>query len=78
MTEHQSRNKAQQSTETMNVMMAEKFLEAMNKKMLTFMVLLDLSKAFDSIDHAKLLVKMSSMGVSSSTLEWIHPGAGVI
>ena len=36
------------------------------------MVLLDLSKAFDSIDHAKLLVKMSSMGVSSSALEWFR------
>ena len=43
-------------------MMTDKFLEAMNNKMLTFMVLLDLSKAFDSIDHAKLLVKLRSLG----------------
>ena len=40
--------------------------------MLTFMVLLDLSKAFDSIDHAKMLVKMSSMGMSSLALEWVR------
>ena len=64
LTEHQSGNKAQHSTETLNVMMTDKFLEAMNNKMLTFMVLLDLSKAFDSIDHAKLLVKLRSLGVS--------------
>ena len=65
-TEHQSGNKAPHLTETMNVMMTDKFLEAVNEKMLTLMVLLDLSKAFDSIDHAKLLVKLSSLGMSSS------------
>ena len=47
-------------------MMTDKFLEATNKKMLTLMVLLDLYKAFDSIDHAQLLVKLSSFGVASS------------
>ena len=56
----------------MNVMITDKFLEAINNKMLTFMVLLDLSKAFDSIDHAKMLVKMSSMGMSSLALEWVR------
>ena len=40
--------------------------------MLTLMVLLDLSKAFDSIDHAKLLVRLSSSGVSSPALEWFR------
>ena len=72
LTEHQSRNKAQHSTETLNVMMTDKFLEAMNNKMLTLMVLLDLSKAFDSTDHAKLLVKLRSLGVSCTALEWFR------
>ena len=40
--EHQSGNKVRHSTETMNVMMTDKFLEAMDKKMLTLMDLLDL------------------------------------
>ena len=55
LTEHQGGNKAQHSTETLNVMMTDKFLGAMNNKMLT---LLDLSKAFHSVDHVILLLKL--------------------
>lgn len=69
LTECQSGNKARHSSETLNVMMTGKILEAMKKKMLTLMVFLDLSKAFDSIGHAKLLVKLSLLGLSSSALE---------
>ena len=36
------------------------------------MVLLDLSKAFDSFNHATLLVKLQSLGLSHSTLEWFR------
>ena len=55
LTEHQSGNKAQHSTDTLNVMMTDnyKFLEEVNK-MLTLIVLLDLSKALERIHHAKL------------------------
>ena len=72
LTEHQSGNKARHSTGTMNVMMTDKFLEAMDKKMLTLMVLLDLWKVFDIIGHANLLAKLSSLEVSSSALEWFN------
>ena len=61
LTEHQSGNKAQHSTDTLNVMMTDnyKFLEEVNK-MLTLIVLLDLSKALERIHDAKLSVKLSS------------------
>ena len=62
LTKHQSGNKAQHSTETLGVMMTDKFLEAVNKKMLSLTVLLDLSKALETIHHAKLSAKLSSLG----------------
>ena len=42
----------------------------MDSKELTVVVLLDLSKAFDSIDHRKLLTKLSALGISLGVLEW--------
>ena len=36
------------------------------------MVLLDLSKAFDSLEHAILLAKLQSLGLSHSALEWFR------
>ena len=60
LTEHQSGNKAMYSTETMNVMMTDQMLQAMDDKKLTIVVLLDFSKALDSIDHIKLLSKLKS------------------
>ncbi len=35
----------------------------MDSKELTVIVLLDFSKAFDSIDHCKLLVKLEALGL---------------
>ena len=51
LTEHWSGNKAMHSCEheTLNVFMTDKALESMDSKKLMRMVLLDLSKAFDSI-----------------------------
>lgn len=64
LTSHQSANKKYHSTETLNVTVTDEFLEAMDKKMLSAMVLLDLPKAFDSIDHTILLHRLASAGAS--------------
>ena len=36
------------------------------------MVLLDLSKAFDSVSHEILLLKLKDVGASNTCLQWFH------
>ena len=61
LSQHQSGNKKLHSCETLNVMITDKALEAVNAKKVTLLVLLDLSKAFDSIDHTTLLAKLQEV-----------------
>ena len=56
----------------MNVMMTDQTLQAMDDKKLSIVVLLDFSKAFDSIDQNKLLSKLKSLGTSSFALDWFR------
>ena len=50
--------------------MADHLLEATDKKNLTALTLLDLSKAFDSLNHNKLLAKLSSVRASLHVVNW--------
>ena len=70
LTSHQSGNKKLHPTETLNIFMADSIVESMDRKELTALVLLDLSKAFDSIDHLLLLTKLRALGISKGTVEW--------
>ena len=69
-TEHQSGNRKLHSTETLNIFITDQILQSMDRKEVTALVLIDLSKAFDSIDHSILLVKLQTIGVSNSVLAW--------
>ena len=51
-------------------MIINKALEAMDAKKVTLVVLLDLLKAFDIIDHVTLLAKLQAMGASLASLDW--------
>ena len=42
----------------------------MDEKKISILVLMDMSKAFDSVSHDMLLFKLRSLGVSPSALEW--------
>ena len=61
LTNHQSGNKKYNSTETLNIHVTDFILKAMDKKQMTVLVLLDLSKAYDSINHDLLLGKLRSL-----------------
>jgi hypothetical protein len=59
LTPNQSGNKnTMHSTETLNIAVTDAILAAMDKKMLSALILMDLSKTFDSIDH--LIFKVCS------------------
>ena len=48
---HQSGNKKRHSTVTLNILTSDPALEALDRKLVTSLVLSDLSKAFDNSDH---------------------------
>ena len=58
LTEHQNGSKRKHSTETLHMFMSDMILEAMDRKQVTALVLLDFSKAFDIIEHGVLLRKL--------------------
>ena len=68
----QSGNKKWHSTETSLIHTTDMILNAIDQKKTTAMVLLDMSKAFDSISHKILLYKLQDMGASKSTIDWFR------
>ena len=69
---NQSGNRRKHSTESLNLMVTDYIFDAIDEKKVTVLVQLDLSKAFDSIDHGLLLHKLRLCGISSHTLEWFR------
>ena len=69
---HQSGNKTWHSTETSLIHSTDSILKAIDHKKVTAVILLDMSKAFDSINHNILLAKLQDVGVSSSCLTWFR------
>ena len=66
----QSGNKKYHSTETSLIETTDTFLHAIDKKEVTAVVLLDMSKAFDSLDNKILMLKLQDVGMSSGALNW--------
>ena len=69
---HQNGNRKHHSTETFNIFITDKMLEAMDNKHVTALVLLDLSKAYDSISHKILLHKLKCVGASPPAIKWFE------
>ncbi|CAB3994943.1 Hypothetical predicted protein [Paramuricea clavata] len=69
---HQSGNKKHHSCETLNLLTGDTILKAMDGKLVTALILIDLSKAFDSVNHTSLLTKLSNVGASPSVVKWFE------
>ena len=67
---HQSGNKKQHSTETSLIYNSDHILTAIDQKKTSAVVLLDMSKAFDSVNHDILLKKLQDIGLSPSAILW--------
>ena len=66
----QSGNRKNHSTETLLLSVTDDLLKAMDEKKISILVMMDMSKAFDCINHDMLLFKLRSPCVSPSALEW--------
>ena len=70
MYKYQSGFRKHHSTDTCLSYLTDKVKIGFEEGLLTGMVLIDLQKAFDTIDHSILLEKMSCLGFAGKTIAW--------
>ena len=67
---YQSDFRGNQSTNRCLSFLTDEVLKEFEKGLLTGMILIDLQKAFDTIDHEILLQKLKAIKFSESTIKW--------
>ena len=67
---YQSGNRKMHSTETALINVSDNLLKAIDEKSASLLVLLDMSKAFDSLNHNLLLEKLRKLGLKASAVSW--------
>ena len=72
MEENQSTYQEYHSTETTLIKVKSDILKAMDNQEVTCLVLLDLSVAFDMVDHGILLNRPNSFSIQGTALKWIE------
>ena len=60
------------SCETQLAMLVEDLTRKASQGTQTDLILLDFSKAFDMVNHEKLLLKLHKYGIRGTTLSWIR------
>ena len=70
--ECQSAYRENHSVETLLLNVSNYILQEMDAGRITAMVLLDLSSAFDTVDHEILLNELAALGVQGQALEWFR------
>ena len=68
----QSGNRKLYSTETALLCVTDDLLQVIDDKKIPALVLLDMSKAFDSIRHDIIFQKLQALGVFFSCRDWFH------
>ena len=68
---NQAAYRAHRSTETALLQMQDYILSCTDKGEVVLLLLLDLSAAFDTIEHLKLLDRLHTLGIRDTALAWI-------
>jgi hypothetical protein len=68
----QSAYKIGHSTETLLAHLHDVILSSMDSKKVVVLVMLDLSSAFDTVDHHLLLLRLASLGITGNVLNWFE------
>ena len=69
LSQFQSGNRKYHSAETALLSVTDDLLKAIDEKKISILVLMEMSKAFDSVNNDILLFRIRSLGVSPSALE---------
>jgi hypothetical protein len=70
--DYQSAYRPLHSTETALLRVQNDILTSIDNKEITVLVLLDLSSAFDTVDHAILLTRLKNIGITGLVYDWFH------
>ena len=60
------------STQSVLLRVCHDVRHAVDMGRVTILVLFDFSKAFDTVNHSKLLIKLRGLGFSDTVLTWVH------
>ena len=60
------------STETALIIVTDNILKAVDERSASLLVLLDMPKAFDSLNHNLLLGKLRKLGLKASVISWFN------
>jgi hypothetical protein len=69
---YQSAYRALHSTTTALIDITDNIYKSMDNSLITILVLLDYSKAFDCANHKLILAKLKAYGFKNSSLKWIN------
>ena len=69
---YQSGFRTKHSTDLCLSYLNDKILKGFDNGLFTGMILIDLQKAFDTIDHNILLEKLKAVGFCDDTVNWLH------